>query len=170
MKHLKKFENWVTTSTWEPYDSDSNVQYVSKDKIYYGVHDIYLSRDDKRVKVKAKFDTGARSSSIDFEVARQLGISDAIIDKCKELENVDIHKNISKIEQKKLEKKLSKDLKSKFPEITSVHTSKSSSGFSVRAYVKCNIEYNGQIISTNVNLRDRTGLTCQMLVGLKDMI
>lgn len=107
MKHLKKFENWVTTSTWGPYDSDSNVQYVSKDKIYYGVHDIYLSRDDKRVKVKAKFDTGARSSSIDFEVARQLGISDAIIDKCKELENVDIHKNISKIEQKKLEKKFS---------------------------------------------------------------
>ena len=68
MKHLRKFnENWVSTTTsGEPVEYD----YTSKDNIYYGVHDIFVIRDNKRVKVKAKFDTGARTSSIDFSVAK----------------------------------------------------------------------------------------------------
>lgn len=168
---IKFFENWISTTTWGGnIDPEEDVQLTSKDKIYYGVHEIYLIRNGKRIKVKAKFDTGARSSSIDFEVAMQLGISDEIIQKCKELENVPVSKDISKEEQKKMEKDLSRKLKAKYPDIVNVQMSKSSSGFSVRAYVKCDIEYSGRIISTKVNLRDRKGLTCPMLVGLKDML
>ncbi len=171
MRIIKFFENWISTTTWGGnIDPEETVQYTSKDKIYYGVHEVYLIRGGKRIKVKAKFDTGARSSSIDFEVAKQLGISDKIIEKCKELENVSVSKDISKEEQKKMEKDLSKKLKMEFPDIVSVQMSKSSSGFSVRAYIKCDIEYYGRIISTQVNLRDRKGLTCPMLVGLKDML
>ena len=82
---IKFFENWISSTTWSgKFEPEEDVQYTSKDKIYYGNHDIYLIRNGKRVKVKAKFDTGARSSSIDFEVAKQLGISDEIISKCKE--------------------------------------------------------------------------------------
>ncbi len=69
-----------------------------------------------------------------------------------------------------MEKDLSRKLKAKYPDIVNVQMSKSSSGFSVRAYVKCDIEYSGRVISTKVNLRDRKGLTCPMLVGLKDML
>ena len=98
---IKFFENWVSSTTWGGnIDPEEDIQLTSKDKIYYGVHEIYLIRNGKRIKVKAKFDTGARSSSIDFEVARQLGISDEIIQKCKELENVPVSKDISKEEQK----------------------------------------------------------------------
>lgn len=167
---IKLFEKWVSTSTWGPVEPEQEVHFVSKGKIYYGVHDIFISRGSKRIKVKAKFDTGARSSSIDFLVAKKLGISDELIQMCKELEEVKVPKNITKEEQKKLEKKLQKDLKSKFSDITTVRTSKSSSGFSVRAYVRCKLEYNGVIVDTEVNLRDRSGLTCEMLVGLKDMV
>ena len=171
MRIIKFFENWVSSTTWGGnIDPEEDIQLTSKDKIYYGVHEIYLIRNGKRIKVKAKFDTGARSSSIDFEVARQLGISDEIIQKCKELENVPVSKDISKEEQKKMEKDLSRKLKAKYPDIVNVQMSKSSSGFSVRAYISCDIEYSGRIISTKVNLRDRKGLTCPMLVGLKDML
>lgn len=170
MKWLKKFEHWTTDSTFGNFDFDNQMQYVSNSKIYYGIHEIYLRRDGKGVKVKAKFDTGARTSSIDFSVAKKLGISDRLIEKCKELENVHVPKNITKSEQKELERSLSKELKNEFPEVTSVQASKSSSGFSVRAYIKVDIEYSGQIISTEVNLRDRSGLTCEMLVGLRDML
>jgi hypothetical protein len=171
MRIIKFFENWVSSTTWSGnIDPEEDIQLTSKDKIYYGVHEIYLIRNGKRIKVKAKFDTGARSSSIDFEVARQLGISDEIIQKCKELENVPVSKDISKEEQKKMEKDLSRKLKAKYPDIVNVQMSKSSSGFSVRAYISCDIEYSGRIISTKVNLRDRKGLTCPMLVGLKDML
>lgn len=168
---IKFFENWISSTTWGgKLDPEEDVQYTSKDKIYYGTHEVYLIRNGKRVKVKAKFDTGARSSSIDFEVAKQLGISDEIISKCKELENIQVDKDITKEAQKELEKKLSRDLKKQFPDIVSVQMSKSSSGFSVRAYIKCDIEYYGRVVSTQVNLRDRKGLTCPMLVGLKDML
>jgi len=168
MKHLRKFnENWVSTTTsGEPVEYD----YTSKDKIYYGVHDIFVIRDNKRVKVKAKFDTGARTSSIDFSVAKKLGLSDELLDECKNLDSIDIPRNIKKSEQKEVEKLYTLDLKRKFPEVTSVQMSKSSSGFSVRAYVKVKIEYFGKVLETEVNLRDRAGLSCEMLVGLKDMI
>jgi hypothetical protein len=174
MKHLKQFENWTTTTT-EP-NKEVDVQYTSKDKITYGIHDINISRDGVRTKVKAKFDSGARSSSIDFKVAKRLGVSDDFIKTCKELDSVDLAKytkdprNISLAEQSKIERGFYKELKAQFPELSDVKLVKSSSGFSVRMVIKINIEYNGKIISTDANLRDRTGLACEMLVGLKDML
>jgi hypothetical protein len=168
MKHLESYDGWTTTSTSPSKEVD--VQYTSKDKIYYGIHTISLSREGISTDVKAKFDTGARTSSIDFSVAKRLGISNEVIEKCKELEHIQVPKNITKLEQRKIEKEKTKELKSMFKEITSTQFVKSSSGFSIRAYIKVNIEYMGKVITTEVNLRDRTGLSCEMLVGLKDML
>jgi len=174
MKHLKQFESWTTTTT-EP-SKEVDVQYTSKDKITYGIHDINISKDGVRTKVKAKFDSGARSSSIDFKVAKRLGISDEFLKTCKELDSVDLAKytkdprNISLSEQGRIEKGFYKDLKAKFPELYEVKLVKSSSGFSVRMVIRIDIEYSGKVISTDANLRDRTGLACEMLVGLKDML
>jgi hypothetical protein len=170
MKWLRKFENWTTTSTYDIPTSDVEWDYTSKDKTYYGIHQIWVSRGSSRVKVSAKFDTGARTSSLDFEVARKLGISNDIINKCFELDNLDIPKDISTHEQKKIEKVWTQKLKNEFPEITSVQMVKSSSGFSVRAYIRVKIEYFGNIVETEVNLRDRRGLKAEMLIGLNDMV
>jgi hypothetical protein len=168
MAIIKMFNEWVSTSTHDNINPE--MEYTSKDKIYYGIHTVTLSRNGVSVDVKAKFDTGARSSSIDFSVGEKLGLSKELIERCKELDHLDIPKTISKKEQKSLEKQYTKELKSEFPEITKVQMSKSSSGFSVRAYIKLDINYYGNHVSTEVNLRDRTGLSCEMLVGLKDML
>ena len=175
MKYLENYDghslrlnqNWTSTPT---YSNDFDVQYTSKDKIYYGVHTVKISRNGFTTEVKAKFDTGARSSSIDFKVAKKLGISDAIIEKCKELDNIEVPKNLTKDQEKKYEKEIEAKLKKEFPEIASTQISKSSSGFSIRAYIEVNIQYSGRNINTQVNLRDRKGLSCEMLVGLKDML
>jgi len=174
MKHLKQFENWTTTST-STNNKEVEYDYTSKDSIYHGIRDINVSRDGIRTKAKAKFDSGARSSSIDFKVAKRLGISDEFIKKCKELDSIDLGnyvknpKIISKLEQTKVENLFLKQLKVQFPELSDVKLVKSSSGFSLRMVIRLNLEFNGKVISTDANIRDRAGLACEMLVGLKDM-
>jgi hypothetical protein len=168
MSNIKMFNEWVSTSSHSNVNTE--MEYTSNNKVYYGVHDVTISRNGISVDVKAKFDTGARSSSIDFGVGEKLGLSKKLIDECRRLDHLDIPKTITKKEQKQLEKKYTQELKSEFPEIIKVQMSKSSSGFSVRAYIKLDINYYGNHVSTEANLRDRTGLTCEMLVGLKDML
>jgi hypothetical protein len=169
MKFLEKWDNWTQTTTMK--DVEPQYDFASTGKVYYGVHKINLMRGNNKVEVKAKFDTGARTSSIDFSVASKLGISNELLEECKKLEHIDVPKHISRKEQKEIEEKYTEDLKSRFPdEVTSVQISKSSSGFSIRAYIQCKIAYYGNVIDTEVNLRDRTGMSCEMLVGLKDML
>ena len=164
MKFIETYSNWETTPKNVGWD------YTSKDKIYYGIHIVKLTRNGKSVDVKAKFDTGARSSSIDFSVGEKLGISKELISECEKLENIEVPKTITKKEMKALEKKYTTEYKLKFPDITSIQVSKSSSGFSLRAYIRLSINYASNNIDTEVNLRDRSGLSCEMLVGLSDMI
>jgi hypothetical protein len=119
----------------------------------------------------AKFDTGAKSSSIDFSVAQKLGVNQNLLDKCKELDDIkDIPLTITKVEKEKLEKDWTDKLKSEFPEVSYAKIVKSSSGVSIRAFIRLELSYNGRNIKTNVNLRNRTGLKCEMLVGLDDMV
>lgn len=168
MKYLKERNNWISSST---IGSPVKLDYKSSDKITYSKHKVTLSMGGKIVEVLAKFDTGAKSSSIDFGVAQELGVNQNLLDKCEELDDIkDIPLTITKVEQEKLEKDWTDKLKSEFPEVSYAKIVKSSSGVSLRAFVPLQLSYNGRSINTNVNLRNRKGLTCLMLVGLDDMV
>ena len=169
MKYLKEWNSWTSSST---IGSPVELDYKSSDKITYSTHKVTLSMGGKIVEVLAKFDTGAKSSSIDFDVAEKLGVSKDLLQKCKDLEKVnDIPLTISKEEKKKTEQEWTKKLKEEFPsDISYVKIVKSSSGVSLRAFVPLQLSYNGRSINTNVNLRNRKGLACEMLVGLDDML
>jgi hypothetical protein len=169
MEHIIEYNGWNTTSTIQG-DPQVNYQYTSKDKIYYGVHTIYIIRDGKRIPVTAKFDTGARSSSIDLSIGEKLGIGNELLNAYRELEKIEVPRDISKKDLKKMEGDLTEEYSKKYPDISSVRASKSSSGFSVRPYIRLSLEFNGNYITTEANLRDRTGLSCEMLVGLGDML
>jgi hypothetical protein len=168
MKYLKEWNNWTSSST---IGSPVELDYKSSDKITYSTHKVTLSMGGKNVEVLAKFDTGAKSSSIDFSVAQKLGVNQNLLDKCKELDDIkDIPLTITKVEKEKLEKDWTDKLKSEFPEVSYAKIVKSSSGVSIRAFIRLELSYNGRNIKTNVNLRNRTGLKCEMLVGLDDMV
>ena len=168
MKYIVEYNQWYSTSTTPGQNVE--LEYTSKDKITYNVHKVTLTLGGKSVEVKAKFDTGAKSSSIDFAVATKLGVSDELLKKCKELESLKIPSTLNKVQQDMLEFRFSRMLKKEFPEVSfgekAAKVVKSSSGVSVRAYIRVELNYNGR----NVNLRDRTGLSCEMLVGLRDML
>jgi hypothetical protein len=169
MEHILEYSEWTSTSTVSG-DPEIDWSYISKDKTYYGVHTVYLIKDNKRIPVKAKFDTGARTTSIDLSVAEKLGIGQELIDAYRELEKIEVPKGISKKEQDQMEKDLSKEYSEKYPDITSVQISKSASGFSIRPYVRLTIELNGRYVTTQANLKDRSGMSCEMLIGLGDML
>jgi hypothetical protein len=168
MKYIVEYNQWYSTSTTPGQNVE--LEYTSKDKITYNVHKVILTLGGKSVEVKAKFDTGAKSSSIDFVVATKLGVSDELLKKCKELESLKIPSTLNKVQQDMLEFRFSRMLKKDFPEVSYAKVVKSSSGVSVRAYIRVDLSYNGRHIKTDVNLRDRTGLSCEMLVGLRDML
>jgi hypothetical protein len=183
MENLRKFENWVSTSSdgtdfnMNGDDDKMRFQYVptekgkAKDKKkYFGIHEVILSRGEHKTTVRAKFDTGANSSSIDFSVAKKLGISKDLIKRCKYLEKLNIPKNISFFQQGQLERRIYFATRREFPEVRAIKLVKSSSGFSIRMFINITIQYDNRTITSDVNLRDRTGMACLMLVGLKDML
>jgi len=170
MEHIIEYNKCDNVTSTIPGDPQINYQYTSKNKIYYGVHIIYIIRDNKRIQVTAKFDTGARSSSIDLSIGEKLGLGNELIEAYKELEKIEVSRDISKKQLSKMENDLTEEYSKKYSDISSVRASKSSSGFSVRPYIRLTLEFNGKYITTEANLRDRTGLSCEMLVGLGDML
>ncbi len=184
MKHIQEYYNWTSTTTVPSAKAsaelaelsddeqlgDITYSYKSKDKTWYGIHKILLSYEGKTGYVKAKFDTGAKTSSLDIESARRLGVSEHIIEATKELEKVKIEKTITKNEQDSMKAKLSSEYRDKYPGVSKVEFIKSASGFSVRLYIKMTLNYDGRIIHTDVNLKDRTGMKAEMLVGLSNML
>ena len=170
MENIMEYNQWVTNTTGGEDEQNVEYNYTSKDKIYYGEHDIFLSFGDKRTKVHAKFDTGARTSSIDISVAQRLGIVEDLIKATGELDLIKVPKDISKNDKLKLEKSLTEEYTTKYPGISSVQLSKSASGFSLRPYVRLIIEFNNRYVTTEANIKDRKGMSCEMLVGLGDML
>ena len=156
--------DWSSDST-EP-QIPYQYQYSSNSQIFHGIHQIKIQyNNNPPIEVTAKFDTGAKSSSISYEVAQKLGIDADLLNCSLLIEDEKIDKSITKEE---LKKKID-DLSEKYNglELDSV---RSASGVSIRVYLPITIYHSGRTIKTSANLKDRTGLKAEMLVGLADML
>ena len=159
-------ENWVSsTTTNEPFEFD----YISKDKPFYGTVDVTIIGKYGKKKVTSKLDTGAARSSIDLNLAKELGYG-KIIELYDLLSQVKLHKTLSNIEKEKIEKEYFEKFKKEYPDLYNVRIVKSSSGFSLRPYIKLNIDINGRNLEAEVNITDRRGLKTSALIGLEDLL
>jgi hypothetical protein len=108
-----------------------------------GIHKVKLTNplNGDAVEVVAKFDTGARFSSIDKEVARELGFDEDTINGDK-----------------------------KSDEVSGTATTKSANGEEERIFVDMNICHTGnEVVKTQVSITDRSHMEFPVLIGLKDM-
>jgi len=141
-------------------------EYQSNNKIYYGIHNIKIQYGDNTpIEVSAKFDTGAKSSSISYDVAKKLGVPDDLL-KCSILiEDEKIDKTIGKEQLNERIQLLSKE----YPNLE-LDSVRSASGVSIRVYLPLTIFHSGRTIKTSANLKDRTGLKAEALIGLNDIL
>ncbi|OGK14267.1 hypothetical protein A3H80_01600 [Candidatus Roizmanbacteria bacterium RIFCSPLOWO2_02_FULL_37_19] len=127
---------------------------------------LYSKSGKKSVTIKAKVDTGAFYSSLDTEIAKELGYKDAI-DLFKSY-NVPETMNSEK-EARQWKEKLHEELLAKNPSIVNTHTISSSSGHSYRIAVELKCRIGEKPLDLEINVKDRSQLTFPMLLGRKDL-
>jgi hypothetical protein len=139
-------------------------EYISTKGIFYGIHTVkFQYGDNPPIEATAKFDTGAKSSSIDYEVAKRMGVPQNLVEAADFIIKQEISKDVLK-EEKDL---LIKDLSEKH--LIEVDTVKNATGITLRAYLPVTIYYNGRQIKTRANIANRSGLKAEALIGLSDM-
>lgn len=119
----------------------------------------------KEHETKAKIDTGADSTSIDTEVARNLGYGE-IID---EIAKRNIPHNVEKEEGRAIMKSLDEELIPKYEFLTDIRMIASSHGRSLRPSIKIDLKLGDTTFSTTATIFDRSHLVYPVIIGRKSL-
>lgn len=141
---------------------EEEVEEISGRKVIGTVEKVKLiGKNEKEIEVEAKIDTGAYSTSIDREIAKQLGFESVL----SYFDSLDLPKGFSREEVKEIETKLRKEYLSKHEDLEDLAAVYSSSGVSIRPKVKMKLVIDGILIETNVNIIGREELKYDVIVG-----
>jgi len=154
---------WNSDCTRE--SQEYSYEYVSKSKVFHGIHKVkFQYEDNPPIEVSAKFDTGAKSSSVDYEVAKKMGIPSNLLDAADFAIKQEITKDLLREEKQMLIKDLSEK------HLIEIDTVKNATGITLRAYIPVKIYHNGRQIKTRANIANRSGLKAEALIGLNDIL
>ncbi len=121
----------------------------------------FIGVNGKEVEVEAKIDTGAYSSAIDAELAKELGFEKSLIEFKKRIAGRDVLNEMTKKEREALIRNI--------PFITNSVPVKSSHGESYRPMISLNFILAGRLISTRVSVIDRSQLEYPALIGRRNL-
>lgn len=119
----------------------------------------------EEVETKAKIDTGADTTSIDREIAVQLGYKELIDD----FDSLPLPKEVDKEEGNKLIEQYKKTFLEKYEYFKDFDLIKSSHGMSIRAKVSIKMKLGELIFDTSANIYDRQKLSYKVIVGRKSL-
>jgi alpha-L-glutamate ligase-like protein len=141
---------------------EEEIEELSGKKIIGLVEKIRLiGKEGKEIEVEAKIDTGAGLSSIDTELARQLGFEKTV----EEYERLGLDyeriKDMAKDEREKLFENI--------PDLADTAIIHSSHGTTHRPMIKIDISMNNLTVSANVSIIDRSNLKYPAIIGRKNL-
>lgn len=148
-------------------DIERRVENISgKEVIGLAEEVVILDRTGKKkIKVLAKIDTGADSTSIDQKLAIKLGYK-SVLTVMNEypLEAANAEKDILRVKSK-----IRKEIKVREPEIVELNFVRSSHGLTLRPYINLIYFLNTRKKRSLVNITDRQDLKYEMIIGRRDL-
>jgi len=145
---------------------EEEVEDISGKKVIGTIEKVKLiGKEGKEIEVEAKIDTGASSTSIDIELAKQLGFTDLI----NYFDLIERPVNFSRDEGNKINEEFEKKYIGQHPDLVGISTVYSSSGSSVRPKIKIDFILNELLISAQVNIVDRSELKMDMIIGKNNL-
>ncbi|MFA6183924.1 MAG: sugar-transfer associated ATP-grasp domain-containing protein [Parcubacteria group bacterium] len=141
---------------------EEEVEDISGQRVIGSIEKIILiGRNGKEIEVEAKIDTGAGWSSIDIDLARQLGFEKTV----EAYENLKVNYN----DIKDLDRKERWNIFRKVPHIESTVVVHSSHGTTYRPMVKIKIIMDRREIYSKVTIIDRAHLKYPIIVGKRNL-
>lgn len=124
-----------------------------------------LGKDGKEVEVEAKIDTGADSTSIDTELARELGFSDVL----NFFRAIPVPVNLHRDDLKKTSDTYDIQYKNAHPDLEGVVFIYSSNGISLRPKIKISFIMDSVETPARVSIIDRSHLKYPVIIGRKHL-
>ena len=146
---------------------EEELEEISGKKVIGTVEKVKLiGKDEREIESEARIDTGAYSSSIDAELAKELGFQKTL----EEFSKIDLAAyEISHEKENEIKKVFMEKYKKIIPEIEDVAVVISSSGSSIRPTIKINFILDKITIASKVNVIDRGNLKYPILIGRSDL-
>jgi len=146
---------------------EDEIEGISGKKIIGIIEKVKLiGKDGKEIEVEAKIDTGAQSSSLDIEIAKQLGFGETI----NKFSALDLSQyNLIPENESSIKKDFLEKYKDSIPDLEDVAVIFSASGNSIRPVVKIEFEMDEEKISSKINLVDRKSLKYPIIIGKRDL-
>jgi alpha-L-glutamate ligase-like protein len=120
-----------------------------------------IGKDGKEMEIESKIDTGAYSSSIDVELAKELGFGDVL----NYFNSLELPKDFLREDASRIEDELRKKYLRNHPDLEDIVVIYSSHGVSIRPKVKIVFTLDKVEISARVNIVERAELKKKMIVG-----
>lgn len=145
---------------------EGEIEDISGRKVIGTVEKVKLiGKDGKEIEVEAKIDTGAYSSSIDIELAKNLGFEDLL----NFFNSLNLSNDFKREDVKQIEERLRREHLGKHPDLADIIIIISSHGASIRPKINLNFIMDNMEIATQVNIIERAELKRDMIIGRKNL-